>query len=100
MHSERGGILKSISVDQKNQPTFDQPTTRLPCPRCRGTLLLPPQDARLLSSANFRMVFATEPKHAAVYFLPTKRLHPLPIFGMTTNREHGGTRIPRFISDL
>lgn len=47
VHSHRSGILKSISDDQKNQPTFDQPTTRLPCPRCCGSLLLPPRGARL-----------------------------------------------------
>lgn len=100
MHSHRGGILKSISDDQKNQPTFDQPTTRLPCPRCRGSLLLPPRGARLVSLSNFGTLFADEPKHVGVYFLPTKWLHPSSFFGRPPTANTVERESPIYLKSL
>ena len=97
VHSHRSGILKSISDDQKNQPTFDQPTTWLPCPRCSGSLLLPPRGARAsYRRPTFeRRFLRPKPKHATSCISLLRNGYSPPSFlRETTNREHGGTRIP------
>lgn len=72
VHSHRGGILKSISDNQKNQPTFGQPTTRLPCPRCCSSLAITAAGHTPAIVSNFGTLFAAVPKHTAVCisFLP------------------------------
>lgn len=53
-----------------------------------------------LSSSNFGTLFAGKPKHAAVYFLPTKWLHPSSFFGRPPTANTAERESPIYLKPL